>query len=289
MKEMLLEDELGLTIGLDPEDGYNPLEFIEGEDDEDWLEDDSLLLPSALPPETVAPKAQAAVYSPERAGSVAQAVRDLVTTNAGRRAILLSIIDWSREGVPASELFDRITEAQVHNLSVYEPVSYCRMLERAGAVRLELIEAGPGECVDGAAKSVDPAPEAEDSATAVGYLTIEDDLDPVWRSTEEGLAIYEELIRGSEWREKVLGEDIRYAEVYLAVMNLLIDGGKPKSEIVELAETFEVTKEPRKWGAYFIDVLEATCAIQWANDEWHLTDLGRELLPELAHLCEQRR
>ena len=50
---------------------------------------------------------------------------------------------------------------------------------------------------------------------------------------------------------------------------------------------FEVTKKPLKLGAYFIDVLEATCAIRWEHASWNLTELGKALLPELEVFCEQ--
>ncbi len=110
----------------------------------------------------------------------------------------------------------------------------------------------------------------------------------MWRSTEEGLAAYEELVRGDEWRQKVLGKDARYAEVYLAVMRKLAEGGCKKAGLASLAESFEVTKQPRKLGNYFIDVLEATCAIHWSDALWRLTDLGERLLFELEEFCAQR-
>lgn len=278
MDETTSSTKLDLASSCDVEEGYDPLAFIEGEDDEDWMDDDGLLLPNVLSSETPVPRRPMAVYSPERTGSVSQSVRDLVKTNAARRHILLSILDWARDGEPASVLFRRIDDAQVENRSVYEPVSYCRMLERAGALRLELAVSAEGGQV---------SPQAEeDPGAGIAYLSIEEEVDPVWRSTEEGLAVYEELIQGDEWREKVLGEDSKYAEVYLAVMSLMADGGKPKDELVDLAETFEVTKSPLRYGAYFIDVLEATSAIQWKNASWNLTDLGTKLLAELVAFCE---
>ena len=84
-----------------------------------------------------------------------------------------------------------------------------------------------------------------------------------------------------------MGEDAVYVEVYLAVMQLLHEGGKTKAQICDVAEAFDVTHSPRKWGAYFIDVLEATSAIRWTNSEWVLTDLGEELLDELAAYCAE--
>lgn len=284
--------DLASDIELDElSEGYDPLEFVEGEDDEDWMDDDGLLLPDALPPEVPVRHAPAVVYSPETAGSVRQALRDLVTVNASRRAILLAIVDRARDGVPSGELFRCIEELQKDNLSVYEPISYCRMLERTGA--LEMLR--PESENDGAegASLPDPVEEADgEDLGGVVYLSIDDpdaNADPLWRATEEGLAAYDELVQGTEWREKVLGEDAKYAEVYLAVMKMMEDGVTDKKELGGKAETFEVTKRPLKLGPYFIDVLEATSAVQWRDGGWRLTELGAKLLPELEEFCEGRR
>ena len=296
---------------------YNPLEYVEGVDEEGWEDDDRLILPEAVAPERPEKPVQAAVFSPERAGSVENAVRGLVQTNAARREILLSIVDWARDGIDADELFGRIEAAQADNLSVYEPVSYCRMLERAGALKLEGVdestgkvarEAGGEPMAREAGGATEPEPPAEPGGATepdanldtaepelepdldlegVTFMEIEDDARPRWFATEGGLNAYDELTRGDEWRDKVLGEDAVYCEVYLAVMQLLHEGGRPKKEIADLAETFEVTRHPRKWGAYFIDVLEATSAIRWSGGQWVLTELGERLLDELAEFCAQ--
>lgn len=300
MTEQVL-NATGFSLDVDERIGYDPLDFIEGEDD--WEDDDGPLLPEVLPPDDVAPKRLVAVYSPERTGSVRQALHDLVTVNASRRTILLAIVDAARDGISAQELFSKIEELQKDNLSVYAPVSYCRMLERAGALKLELN--GDSSKSDDSSfeqdsskeltsdedvlQSTPCSDEEEAPSEEVTYLTIDEkQIDPLWRSTEEGLAAYDELVRGDEWRQKILSEDDCYAEVYLAVMQKLQEGGCKKEEIVSLAESFPVTKRPLKLGNYFIDVLEATSAIQWSDASWHLTDLGKRLLPELQEFCAQR-
>ncbi len=289
---------LDLAQADDAQQQYDPLEYVEGIDEDDWEDDDRLILPDPLAQAEAPKPAGAAVFSPENAGSVENAVRELVTTNAGRRRILLSIIDWARDGIAASELFDKIAAAQVDNLSVYEPVSYCRMLERAGA--LEFADKAGEADAEGAAGQDAPAqPDVEaaaqdapreptegaDDLDGLTFMDITEDVEPRWRATEGGLAAFDELTRGDEWRAKVLGEDAVYAEVYLAVMQMLHEGGKTKAQVCDVAEAFEVTRSPRKWGAYFIDVLEATDAIHWCGQQWVLTGLGEGLLDELAQYC----
>ena len=327
---------LDLAQADEAQQDYNPLDYVEGIDEEDWEDDDRLILPDPLAQAEAPKRRGAAVFSPENAGSVENAVRELVTTNAGRRRILLSIIDWAREGIAASELFDKIAAAQADNLSVYEPISYCRMLERAGALEFADEEAQVGEAVDAGGTAAEtgqadghqqgttgtdapgqadgsqrgtvgvgalaqaagtlgqPASDedqavrdsyADDDLGGLTFMDIDEGIEPRWRATEGGLAAYDELTRGDEWRAKVLGEDAIYAEVYLAVMQLLHEGGKTKAQVCDVAEAFEVTHNPRKWGAYFIDVLEATDAIHWSSQQWVLTDLGETLLDELADYC----
>ena len=282
MDAPMREGTLGLAGAEEAEPDYNPLEYIEGIDEDDWEDDDRLILPDPIPPTEEPRPKQAAVFSPERAGSVENAVAELVKTNAARRHILLSIIDWAREGIKAQELFDKIAVEHADNLSVYEPVSYCRMLERAGALEFVRPDFGAQDC--DADEQNSPSTDVGDE---IGFMSIEEGADPLWRSTEGGLSAFEQLTRGDEWREKILGEDAIYAEVYLAVMQLLHEGSKTKAQICDIAEAFDVTRSPRKWGAYFIDVLEATSAIRWTNSEWVLTDLGEELLDELAIYCAE--
>jgi len=58
MEATAFDSKLDLASGFDAEESYNPLDFIEGEDDEDWMDDDGLLLPSALPPPQKRPGAK---------------------------------------------------------------------------------------------------------------------------------------------------------------------------------------------------------------------------------------
>lgn len=275
---------------------YDPLEYIDGEDDEDWMDDDGLLLPEQQPPEHEAPKKVAAVYCPETAGSAEAATRELITVNNGRRPILMAIINWTRDGMSASELFEKIEELEVDNKSVYDPVSYCRMLERAGALTLDMVKEGE----DGPVSINDEEPMSEfdelgevpgdgTETGGIGYLTIQDSYEPIWRATEDGIAVYEELAQGNDARQKMFEEDAKYSEIYLTLMNMLTEGGKQRTELGDVAETFPQTKKPLKLGNYFVDVLESTQTIAWKGGAWQLTDLGKTILPELNDLCESRK
>jgi hypothetical protein len=269
------DEALNLSEDFGTDDEYNPLAFLEDETDKELMEvedlDDLPEYPSIK--ETPTPPRLGNAFTPQRAGSVKEAMRKLVRTNPGRREVLLTIIDLARDGALASAIDEKVDELQTDNLSVYAAVSLCHMLERAGALRFEMPTVSK---------------ERVDVDEGVGYLSISEQVDPVWRSTEEGLAAHEELTQGSEWREVVFATDAVYAEVYLAVMRKMSEGPCDKTDINDLAGTFEITKHPRRFGTHFIDLLEKTCAIKWTNHAWALTDLGVKLLPELVEYCERK-
>jgi hypothetical protein len=253
---------------------HDPFGYREEDADTGWMEDDDLCVFPDHPGSREMPApSQREVFTPQRSGSVGRAIRGLIATNPGCREILLSIIDLSRDGESSSVINGMIDELQADNRTVYSPVSLCRMLERAGALRFELPEVSE---------------EHEDVDEGVGYLTIGEDIDPVWRATEEGVIAYEELTRGDEWREVVFESDTTYAEVYLAVMRRMAEGPCGRQDINDLAGTFEITKHPRRFGTHFLDLLEKTSAARWTDHAWVLTDLGKRLLPELVEYCESR-
>lgn len=257
-------------FGID--DDHSPFDFREDDIEEEWLEEgDAIILPGTSEPLDAAVPNKIGVFTPERAGSVHEAVKKLVATNPARREVLLAIIDLSREGALASRIDEKVAELHSDNQTVYAPVSLCRMLERAGALEFEMPELGE---------------ECEDVEEGVGYLKIDEQVDPIWRATPEGITAYEELTQGNEWREVVFDTDATYAEVYLAVMKRIKEEPCGREAINELAKTFEITQSPRRFGTHFIDLLEKTSAIKWTNHAWTLTELGEALLPELAEYCE---
>lgn len=285
----------------EPGELFDPLAFIEGDEEDDpelagLITDDSLLLPQPLG-EAAARHKRSAVFTPEAAGSAEEAVVSLALTNTGRRPVLLGILEWARDGIGAEELFEKIEEAEAFNKSVFAPVSYCRMLERAGGLVAEVPEAEgvesavvpvDGTAEDGAKEASDAAPvvgvagaAAADADAAVTYLSIGGDAAPRWRTTEAGLAALARLSDGERFRARVLGEDARYAEVYRAVMEAMTGEGAAREALCALAETYPVTQQPRKMGSYFIDVLESVDAARWADGLWALTPLGTRLLPEM--------
>lgn len=103
--------------------------------------------------------------------------------------MLLNIIGLCEGGCASSIISERVDEWQRDNWSVYAPMTLCRMLERAGALVLEMPEV---------------TDEHESVEEGVSYLEIRETVDPVWRSTPEALALREEYLAGKSFRAVVL-------------------------------------------------------------------------------------
>lgn len=265
------EDTLALLAF---DDEFDPLAVDDSEIDQEWMDDenpyDTIDYPTMRNmPETVH---HDPVYSPARQGGVTEALQALVIRNPNRRPVLLNIIGLCEGGCASSVISERVDEWQRDNWSVYAPMTLCRMLERAGALELEMPETADGH---------------ESVEEGVSYLEIHETVDPVWRSTAEALALREEYLSGKSFRAVVLGSDEgRYGEVYEAVMEALAAAPRKLADIESLTDTMDITKSPRRFGQHFIDVLETCDCVIWGDGAWNLTDLGRAMLAELKNAKE---
>ena len=262
MPDVILDEDL------DFEEDFDPLAVDDLDINQDEMDDDNPYDVADYPTMRNMPDGmrRAAVFTPENKGGAGEALRSLLDYNPARRPILLSIIDLCREGCAASVITERISALQTDNRSVYAPSTLCRMLERAGALELEMPEA---------------TEEHEDEETGAGYLVIKERVDPIWHATDEALAVYDSMTDGSSFRELILGRDGRYAEVYRAVMEALAEQPRSKKDIEEIVDVFEIVQHPRRFGGHFIDMLERVDAIVWKDRSWQLSDLGARMLDEM--------
>ncbi|WP_302963013.1 hypothetical protein [uncultured Adlercreutzia sp.] len=251
------------------DDEFDPLAVDDSVIDQEWMDDenpyDTIDYPTMRNmPETVH---HDPVYSPERQGSARAALQALIVRNPNRRPVLLNIIGLCEGGCASSIISERVEKWQRDNWSVYAPMTLCRMLERAGALTLEMPET---------------AEEQENAEEGVSYLEIKETVDPIWHATADALELRAEYMSGAQFRAIVLDSDeSRYAEVYERVMDALAEAPRQLTAIEELTDTMDITKSPRRFGQHFVDILEATDCILWGEGAWNLTDLGRAMLAEL--------
>lgn len=256
------------------EDEFDPLAVDDSEIDQEWMDDDNPYDTIDYPtmrnmPETVH---HDPVYSPERQGSARAALQALFVRNPNRRPVLLNIIGLAEGGCASSEIAERVEAWQRDNWSVYAPMTLCRMLERAGGLTLEMPTT---------------AEEQESAAEGVAYLEIKERVDPIWRATDDAVALRAEYLSGAPFRAIVLDSDeFRYAAVYELVMDALAEAPRTLPVIEEMTDALEITKSPRRFGQHFVDILEATDCVIWGNGAWNLTDLGRAMLVELKSAKE---
>lgn len=258
----------GAEYGFAFDDDFDPLAVDDFDIDQEDMDDDNPYDTVDFPTLRNMPEREGreGAYTPERAGSAEAALSALIDRNPGRRPVLLCILDLCRDGCASSAVSEAVKELQRDNRSVYAPMTLCRMLERAGGLELEMPETSV---------------ERENPEEGVAYLEIKERIDPVWRSTEAGLAVYEQLSGGAAFRDIVLDRDSVYLDVYAAVMHAVEEKGCSLAEIEQLVDSFDIVQSPRRFGGHFIDMLERTDAIAWRDRAWHLTELGAALLPEL--------
>lgn len=265
-----MEDNFTHDFLLQDDDAdFDPLAVADDDIDQEDMEDENPYDTVDYPTVRNMPEhmQREAVYTPATQGSAEAAITALFDRNPARRPELLAIIDLCREGCASSTITSAIEELQKNNRSVYAPMTLCRMLERAGALELEEIEA---------------AEEVENIDEGVEYLEITETPDPVWTSTQAGLNIYEKETSGGAFREIVErdGGGI-YKEVYRSVLEGLLEQPRKREWVEETVDAFEVVQHPRRFGGHFIDMLEKTYCIQWVNPAWEITELGKKALKEL--------
>ena len=252
----------------DEEEEFDPLAVDDLDIDQEDMDDDNPLDTVDYPTMRNMPEdmRREAVYSPERQGGAVEAVLSLFDHNPARRPVLVSILGWCDGGCLNSELTEKVDALQTDNRTVYGTTTLCRMLERAGALELEMPETSE---------------EREDAGEGVEYLEIKERIDPVWRTTDAGREVFGQMTDGSAFRTMVFDRDAKYLEVYRAVMGFVNERPRSKDDIEQLVDAFEVVQSPRRFGGHFIDMLEKTDALCWKDRSWQLTDLGCRMLPEV--------
>lgn len=238
------------VLGLDDE--FDPLMADDLEIDQEDMDDDNPLDTVDYPTMRNMPQSmqREAVYTPKRQGGVESAVLELLDHNPGRRPVLLSIMGLCRGGCagePRGRARGSGAGQQPLGVRAHDAVPHARTCRR--------LDVGDPEAAE----------PHEDMEEGVAFLEIKERVDPVWRTTEEGSALYERLTQGSAFRDIVLDRDSRYVEVYRAVMCAVDERPCTKPEIEDLVDTFDEVKSPRRFGGHFIDMLERTDALEWSR------------------------
>jgi len=250
--------------GFEFDNEFDPLEeeqeaFLDPEMIDDDNPDDIEEMP-VIPnmPEGVVRKG---VFDANNYDDARDALRALFEKNPGRKPTFLSIIEMCENGKPASEISREVDELQEHNYSVYAPMTLCRALERAGALVVDIPES---------------AEEAETN-DGVEYLEITEEVDPIWTATQEGLDVLKEEREGKGVKE-LFEADGTYLAIYKRVLEFCDEEPRTKKEIDLIVDHDPLVQSPRRYSNHFIELLEAAHALEWKNNKWTITELGKKTL-----------
>lgn len=259
---MAVDDLLGFTI--EEEDGFDP--FAEG--DFAGVDDEPV---EGVPVQEEVPecvRGRHGAYDAQRFDHPEEAIELLMKNNAGRRFVLLDIIEFCTNTRSSGEVEAFVDKRQQSNFSVYDAATLCRMLERSGALTVRR----PIETTNAL---------VEDDG--VEYLEIKEVDEPAWTSTDAGLRVLAAHREGAAVRDLVLGKEPHYREIYCKLLAFLADGPRSKTQIDELLQDEPVLQvPPRRSPGHFVDMLEGREGIEWTCDGWALTEAGRRLWRELA-------
>ena len=265
----------GYSFDEDAAIDFNPLEAFSFDDDaESEGEEESVLAegPYNMPNPEAVPQFQRDLVAFDNAEEATDRIEALFAQMPTLQRMLFAILDACDTPVASEELEAQIEEMKRHHHSVYEPLTFCSLLERAGAVvqtdeegtLLTDVEQEPLRVTIDEVEFWQPAPPPQ----VYWHLT---DAGRAQRNTYQPL----ELIAACYAAEP------QYADVFTTVLELTAhEGGASLRAIGDVVDDEPVLQSPKRYAMYFIDKLEHAGAVEWKG-AWSITDAGRDYLTSL--------
>lgn len=260
------------------EDLFDP---FEDDDEEEAGAEEQPAIGVAMEADEVAPGAQAAAETAELPAR--ERFCALLDSMPGQRRTLLALVAYCREPKTGAEMDARTEELLEYGFSVYSPVVFRELLERAGAIRYVPIEE-PEVGEDGAVAPDEPQVVSEQyfdgtEEVEIDFLEVTEERPGLWEATEEGLEVVDAQDDEADIRE-LLGKEPRYLDIYHEILDACcIDGGRSAKELDRLVNDSPLLQEPRRYSGYFVGRLERKGALAWRGG-WCTTDAGRAMIDE---------
>ncbi|WP_350454700.1 hypothetical protein [Slackia heliotrinireducens] len=252
---------------------FNPLEdfaFDDIDDDDDIVSgilDDG---PYSIPNADNKPKFKSVSF--DNAETPEERIETLFNQMPTQDDLLLGILDASQTPIFTDDLEQKVEELKQHHHSVYSPMSYCRLLERAGAIEQTNNEGLP-------LKEVEVEPDKV-VVEGVEYWKVAAAPDVYWTATPAGLAHFQ-AYQPMELLRQMVQDEPQYEEIFRMVLSATAaDGGESVKNIDDLVSDDPILQSPRRYAMYFIDKLERAGGIQWRGS-WVATQAGKDFLAEL--------
>jgi hypothetical protein len=179
---------------------------------------------------------------------------------------LLAILDFCRDPRTADEVSAFVDSRQAENVSVYDSATFCRNLEKAGAmeeIRQEGQERDEEVIVEGNAyvKPGDPA--------TVRFVTT-----PAGSRALKRYAPADRLA-------KLVADNSQYEPIYLQLLSMCDeDEGTTPKAMGQAVDDDPLLQDPKLYAQHFFNQLYHVNAIEWRNKAWHTTTSGHAFVEE---------
>lgn len=247
---------------------FDPLQAFAFDDETEDEEAPSVLAegPFNLPNPEATPQFQRDLVAFDNGETADERTDALFAQMLTLHKMLFAILSTCASPIPTADLEAAIAEMKRHHHSVYEPLTLCNLLERAGAIEqsdengtpLAEVEQEPLRVeVDGVEFwRVAPAPEVFWSLTDAGAAKLDS-----YRPLEMIARLYE--------------DEPHYGDIFTTCLELCArDGGASLREIGDVVDDEPVLQSPKRYAMYFIDKLEHAGAVEWTGT-WSITEHGR--------------
>ena len=221
---------------------FDPLQAFVFDDDTDADDEAPSVLaegPFNMPNPEAAPQFQRDLVAFDNGETAEERIDALFAQMPTFHKMLFTIMGTCASPLPTADLEEVIAEMKRHHHSVYEPLTLCNLLERAGAIA--------------------QAPEVFWSLTEAGAAKLDS-----YRPMEMIAALYE--------------AEPQYGAIFTTCLELCArDGGASLREIGDVVDDEPVLQNPKRYAMYFIDKLEHAGAVEWTG-QWSATEHGRAYL-----------
>ncbi|MBR2834174.1 MAG: hypothetical protein IKE43_00465 [Coriobacteriales bacterium] len=177
-----------------------------------------------------------------------------------RRRELMKILALCTEPVDAADVHKAGNAMQAAHRSVYDGEALCNLLVRAGALqKIESEDRAPEVVVEDGIEYLKPAGKksVQYCTTPVGQAVLDDD-------------------KPKERLFAALEKEPEYKPIFLRILLACAeDGGKTAKQLGDLVDKDELLQSPRRWAAYFFNILHECDALTW-NTTWTTTELGMQ-------------
>ena len=203
--------------------------------------------------------------------SPAERIAELLSQMAPRRKELLAILNACAAPTSFEDVERVVAPIQKNCKTVFDSANLCAVLERCGGLR-RVTEDGsdyPAEAFE---------PQVIENADGSKSLKPVEPPAVYWETTPEGA----QAAAGDNPAVRLhamLAEEPQYLPIYERVLAMSCeDGGTTTKALGQAIDKDPLVQSPRYFAMHFTERLEADDAIEWADNAWRATELGKQAL-----------